>query len=488
VKKTEILLKRNKQLVNIIWGMLLLGTVVSYLTDTPMFSIMVLIIAGSITCGLATILTYKRWLENYIMYLISFIITILSLLLIVTDPIITTYFLVYVNLAIMTLYSNFRAITFTFITVTGLTIYLHLSPYKEIFGNNAPYTIFLYLFMIGIPLLVSSRFSERLQADANQQREAAMNERNHSQSVIDKVSASLNLLNDFSTKLKDNITSTSHISKEVTTVFSEISRSTETQASSISDISDSIRIIEQSVSSLAERSSEMRALSENTMQMTSNGSEVATALKLKMELIHESIDTAVVLMNQLNEQNKQITDIVTTINHISTQTNLLALNAAIEAARAGEHGAGFAVVSHEIRKLAESSKQSTEQISEILETIRTKTDQASEQILLGQQSAIEGSSVVKRVAETMLLVSENSTKVDSQSVAVEQSAGDLHRQYAKITEEIVTIAGITEETTASIKEVAASMNTQDTRISEVVESFLQLDELTTELSKMTEKA
>jgi methyl-accepting chemotaxis protein len=70
---------------------------------------------------------------------------------------------------------------------------------------------------------------------------------------------------------------------------------------------------------------------------------------------------------------------------------------------------------------------------------------------------------------------------------VEQSADDLHHQYVKITGEIVTIAGLTEEHTASIKEMAASMNTQDSRIQEIVESFLQLDQLATELNKMTER-
>ncbi|TCZ78317.1 chemotaxis protein [Paenibacillus albiflavus] len=468
--------------------MLILGIAVTYLTDAPTSSIIVLLITGGITCGLATILTYKRWLENYIMYFISIIVTILAFLLMTTGAVITTYFLVYVNLSIMTLYSNFRAILFSSLLGLGFTIYLFISPYSEIFGNNAAYTIYLYLFLIALPLIASTRFSENLQAEATEQRETAMNERNHSQEIVDQVASSLNLLNGFSSKLKENVTSTSVISKEVTSVFAEISSSTEIQARSISDINESASLIEQAVAALAERTSAMRDLSDKNVQLTNNGNEVSIDLKIKMDHINETIHAAAVLMNQLNEQNKQITDIVTTINHISTQTNLLALNAAIEAARAGEHGAGFAVVSSEIRKLAESSKQSTEQISEILETIRTKTDEAAEQILLGQQSAIEGSVVAARVADAMIHVADNSTKVDLQAVEVEQSAEHLHQQYIKITEEISTIASITEETTASIKEVAANMNTQDTRIGEVVESFLHLDELAVEMRKLTTKA
>ncbi|MNY73707.1 hypothetical protein D3C86_2125600 [compost metagenome] len=68
---------------------------------------------------------------------------------------------------------------------------------------------------------------------------------------------------------------------------------------------------------------------------------------------------------------------------------------------------------------------------------------------------------------------------------MEQSAEQLHQQYTRITDQIVTIAGITEENMASIQEMSASMTTQDSRISDILESFLQLDKLTSDLNRMT---
>nr|WP_208414716.1 methyl-accepting chemotaxis protein [Paenibacillus castaneae] len=467
--------------------MLILGIAVDILTGAPSSSVIVLLIVGSITCGLATIMTYKRWLSDYVMYFIPMIVTVLTLLLIITGPIITTYFLIFVNLGIMTLYSNFRALAFSTLLGVGLSVYLFMSPYKEeMFGNNDPVTIMMYLAMIAAPLLASTKFSEHLQTEAANQRENAIAEKNRTQAIIDRISSSLHVLNDFNSNLKQNVTLTSTISQDVTSAFSEVTSSIETQTTSISDISESVRIIENTVASLVSRSTEMRSLSENSVKLTKSGSEEAELLTKKIDHVHETIDISVVLMTELNEQNKLISDIVATINHISSQTNLLALNAAIEAARAGEHGKGFAVVSSEIQKLAESSRKSTEQIGEILDNIRMKTDQASEQIILGQQTIIESRDATKHVMEVMHSLSDDSMKVEEKSAQVQLFADDVFSQYTKIAEEIGTIAGTTEENMASIEEMSASMSTQDTRITNIKDSFLKLDELATDLNKMSQ--
>ncbi|PWW08620.1 methyl-accepting chemotaxis protein [Paenibacillus cellulosilyticus] len=484
----ETLHRRNKLLVYIIWGMLLLGVVVDVITGAGADSIQMLAIVGTITCGLTTVLHVKRWLTTYIMYIISTIVTVLTLLLITTGPIITTYFLVYVNLAIMTLYCSSRAIAYSTLMGGALTAFLYLSDYKEdVFGINDWMTVSMYFLMIAIPLYASTRFSERLQNEVFAQREEAIQEKNKSLELVGQVSASVGMLNEFSSNLKSNITSTGTISKEVTTAFTEITSSIETQTSSINDISESIRYIETSVTSLADRSTEMTQLSVSSAQLTKVGSDEAESLDTQMRQVHETIDTAAQLMNELGDQNSRISDIVATIKHISTQTNLLALNAAIEAARAGEHGKGFGVVSHEIRKLAETSQQSTEEIEQILASIQSKTLQAADYVLQGQQSVANGSSAVQKVVEVMRSLANDSIHLEQQSTQVDRSAGELHEQYTRITDQIVTIASITEENMASIQEMSASMITQDSRILEVVESFLQLDKLTSDLNKMTDR-
>lgn len=108
------------------------------------------------------------------------------------------------------------------------------------------------------------------------------------------------------------------------------------------------------------------------------------------------------MVKRLGERSKEIGQIVDVITDISNQTNLLALNAAIEAARAGEHGRGFSVVADEVRKLAEQSRQSADQIVQIVRQIHTETTQAIVAMEKGDRE-VEGGMILMKEAGMPLL-------------------------------------------------------------------------------------
>ena len=113
-----------------------------------------------------------------------------------------------------------------------------------------------------------------------------------------------------------------------------------------------------------------------TADAAQKGEALMNEAMAKMAGIEQSVLHSAEVVEKLGESSKQIGEIVDTISGIADQTNLLALNAAIEAARAGETGRGFAVVAEEVRKLAEQSREASEQIKERIAGVQRDTAEA----------------------------------------------------------------------------------------------------------------
>ena len=104
-----------------------------------------------------------------------------------------------------------------------------------------------------------------------------------------------------------------------------------------------------------------------TMQMVSSeGYAKIVTLNEQSGKINDKTAEMAMMVKELNDSSSKINKVIEMVKNISGQTNLLALNSAIEAARAGEHGKGFAIVADEVRKLADQTKESVEQIANLI--------------------------------------------------------------------------------------------------------------------------
>jgi methyl-accepting chemotaxis protein len=185
-----------------------------------------------------------------------------------------------------------------------------------------------------------------------------------SQSSITEMIKSINNVYSRMKELNENLDKTSLITTSLNNNLQKMNTGVMEQ---VEQVSSSTGAIGQMISSI-----------DNISNLAIDKTRVAESLVSVSQEGQEKIDITVDKISKINENLEKITSIVSVIQGISARTNLLAMNAAIEAAHAGNAGKGFAVVSDEIRKLAESSSQSSKEIQNNIKDIITITNETSE--------------------------------------------------------------------------------------------------------------
>ena len=276
-------------------------------------------------------------------------------------------------------------------------------------------------------------------------------------------------------------------SEEVSRAVSEIAEGATEQAQDAEEASLLAVNLEEKFTDLRQKADDISQHAGNVKNINEESIRSIEDLRCKTEENNQATQNIQVAIEDLTQKTSAIGGILDTIRSISEQTNLLALNASIEAARAGEHGKGFAVVADEIRKLAEESSQSAEEIQKIVQMIQGQTHSTLN--IMGHFSAnaeaqyASVGQVNQSFANILSAVEEITTRIHGMHGAIVE----LNKDKDNIVHAISNISSVSEETAAASEEVSASMDQQAQAVEAVAESAEQLNSLSIQLRNELEK-
>lgn len=277
----------------------------------------------------------------------------------------------------------------------------------------------------------------------------------------------------FSNNFNGNLRSQSSISSSAEVVAKNSKSSLDNNniiSARVSDLSNMLEKLKESVIQIHKNSKE-------ALNLNNNGNKNILDIEAKLESNVESTNKLGNAIAELEVRGDEIGTIVDVIKAITKQINLLSLNASIEAARAGEHGKGFAVVADEIRKLAEQSSSATNEIENVISSVKISVEGSGKNM----NEVWDAVNAQKELTdETKIKFNHIKDKINLMTNEIDSVNADIHK-ITNFKEEILSLVqksaiesesvyNETEKIVVSIKEQSNSMQNSNS----IIEKLLSL--------------
>ncbi|KGX93447.1 methyl-accepting chemotaxis protein [Pontibacillus halophilus JSM 076056 = DSM 19796] len=302
-------------------------------------------------------------------------------------------------------------------------------------------------------------------------------------SLIGAVNESASSINATSQNLSAVAEETNASGEEISKAIGEISQGATQQAADFEDTFEITSNLIQQIQEVSDQNHRMLEISKVVEEANEQGMTSVVSLSEKSEETSTLISDVQEMVSNLSHHVKEIETVVGTIDEISAQTNLLALNASIEAARAGEHGKGFAVVAEEVRKLAEQTSRSTNEVNQTISTIVEQTNHANNAMERTYRVVGEQNNVVGLTKESFTHINESVAEITNSIEAISKDMKQLIQSKDTLYQSMESVTAVTEETAASTQQVSSSVAEQQNAVEVVASSANELSDATQSLQQ-----
>lgn len=343
--------------------------------------------------------------------------------------------------------------------------------------TNQMYMVCVLAFILGVSVSLTAKVAD---IHNKENLEAFKADREKQDAMMASIVAVGHSVNESTQSIHALVEELTESTNSVNTAMSDVAASMENTSSSIQEQAEVTGKIQDIIDETVEATDELEMISRSTRENVKAGQKLVGEIVEKTSQIEQENTMVKENMSQLHNHTQDMQKIIGIIQQISAQTNLLALNASIEAARAGDAGKGFAVVADEIRVLSEQTKQSTENIEEII----SKLDKNAADTISSMDHVMEkiGGQVdmIHEIEDNFSDIREGMSQLKVNSIHMSEYAKVLKESNTSLVDSTNTLSSNSEEVSASAEETNAMC-------ADNAEHFKVIHNVLTELTKDTSK-